>query len=191
MKIRIMIYKITNLLNDKIYIGQTVKNDSKFRNYWGSGKAIKNAIRKYGTINFSKDILCICYSQKCADDTEIYFIKRYDSINNGYNISNGGSGSYMWSDLMKIKMLRNERMKGKIHSKETRNKISKSIKKTLYIKYKINGEHGPSYGTTLSDERKIKIGKSSKGRWRRYSQSKKNSIINKIKKSYEMRKMGI
>lgn len=46
-----VIYKTTNLINGKIYIGQ----DSKDRpNYYGSGKLIHRAIKKYGKENFKK-----------------------------------------------------------------------------------------------------------------------------------------
>ena len=57
------IYKTTNLINGKIYIGkhQTSNlNDS----YLGSGKGIKNAVKKYGRENFRKDILFVFESEK-------------------------------------------------------------------------------------------------------------------------------
>ena len=47
-----IIYKTINLINGKIYIGQDTKNDP---NYLGSGKIIKEAIKKYGKKNFTED----------------------------------------------------------------------------------------------------------------------------------------
>lgn len=87
-----IIYKTTNLLNGKIYIGQDTKNDP---NYIGSGKIIKEAIRKYGKSNFSKEILEKCDSIESLNEREIYWISFYDSTNNeiGYNILKGGLGS--------------------------------------------------------------------------------------------------
>ena len=48
------IYKITNLINNKIYIGQ---HNGKRPWYFGSGKLLKYALDKYGRENFKKDIL--------------------------------------------------------------------------------------------------------------------------------------
>lgn len=48
-----IIYLITNLANGKIYIGKDSRNR---KNYWGSGRAIKNSISKYGVENFKKEI---------------------------------------------------------------------------------------------------------------------------------------
>ncbi len=86
----IKIYKITNLINNKVYIGQTIKSGIQFNNYFGGGNKIKNAIKKYGKENFKKEILVICIGQKQADDMEKFYINECDSINNGYNLHIGG-----------------------------------------------------------------------------------------------------
>lgn len=85
-----IIYKTTNLLNGKIYIGQDSKNDP---NYLGSGKTLKRAINKYGKNNFTKEIIEICETKKDLNDREIYWIGKMDSRNRkiGYNISKGGA----------------------------------------------------------------------------------------------------
>lgn len=84
------IYKTTNTINGKIYIGKSKLNDP---NYLGSGMILKQAIEKYGVHFFSKEIL-----EECADDQvdarEIYWIEKYNSCDRGigYNIAKGGTG---------------------------------------------------------------------------------------------------
>jgi len=89
---KLIIYKITNLFNSKIYIGQDSQNNS---NYFGSGQTIKKAVRKYGKKFFTKEILEICKSKTELDDKEKFWIKYYNSTNPkiGYNLAEGGGGT--------------------------------------------------------------------------------------------------
>jgi group I intron endonuclease len=120
----IKIYLIENKLNGKMYVGQTVKLGKKFEKYYGSGNIIKAAINKYGVSSFKKKILKVCDNQKDADNIEIEYIKKLNTLfPNGYNIANGGSGNDMWSGVMKERMKGNKRMLGKKHSEETKRKI--------------------------------------------------------------------
>lgn len=84
------IYKITNKLNGKIYVGQhkVIKKESLNR-YLGSGTLIKLAIKKYGKENFIKEILEYCTKDNVSE-REIYWIKKLNARNNNYNISIGG-----------------------------------------------------------------------------------------------------
>ena len=101
------IYKITNVFNDKVYVGQTW---STLAHRWGqhtSGKKVCiklcRALDKYGKSNFKIELITIAHTQEVANHWETYFIKRYDSIKNGYNIREGGSrGKH--SEETKIKM---------------------------------------------------------------------------------------
>ena len=86
------VYKTTDLRNNKIYVGQH-KSETFDSNYYGSGVIIKPLIEKYGTHNFSCEILSECYSKEDLDNKEIFWIKELDSRNPniGYNIASGGA----------------------------------------------------------------------------------------------------
>jgi group I intron endonuclease len=88
------IYKITNNVNGKVYIGQTWKLIKyRFDAHKRSKHCIKlyNAMEKHGRENFSIELITFCSTQETADYWEEYFIKKYDSINLGYNLREGGS----------------------------------------------------------------------------------------------------
>jgi hypothetical protein len=97
-KIFYYLYKITNLLNHKIYIGchQTTNLDD---GYMGSGKALLLSQRKYGIDNFSKEIL------EFFDDTESMLLaekrivtKEFIQEDDNYNLAEGGKGGYKGED---------------------------------------------------------------------------------------------
>lgn len=94
------IYKTTNKINGKIYIGQSTKNKIDI-NYFGSGKLIKQAIKKYGIENFEREILECFIDKKELDESEVFYIKEFDSNNLeiGYNLKNfkQGEGTYQKS----------------------------------------------------------------------------------------------
>lgn len=88
------IYKITNKINSKVYIGQTWKLiRHRFSGHKQSKHCIKlySAIQKYGANNFNIELITFCSTQETADYLESYFISKYDSINTGYNLKGGGS----------------------------------------------------------------------------------------------------
>lgn len=86
-----IIYKTTNLINGKIYIGQSINDDPK---YLGSGVFLKNAIEKYGKENFLKEVIDVVDSVDELNEKEIYWIEKYNSTdkNIGYNLCSGGKG---------------------------------------------------------------------------------------------------
>lgn len=101
------VYKITNTLNDKVYVGvHKTKNLSD--NYMGSGTNIKRSIKKYGLENFKKEYLFIFDNEQDMFKMENEIVN-YDFIKsvNTYNILNGGLGSWEYvngnmSDLDKF-----------------------------------------------------------------------------------------
>jgi hypothetical protein len=84
------IYKTTNNVNGKQYIGLCTRDD---KNYIGSGTLIKQAIKKYGKENFTREIIEECDDFETLCEREIYWIEKYNAVNSGnfYNLSYGGS----------------------------------------------------------------------------------------------------
>lgn len=100
-----IIYKTTNLINGKIYIGQDYYDNP---DYLGSGLLLERAIIKHGRKNFRKEILERCSSKDELDLKEIFWIQKLNSINKkiGYNIAEGGSGGNTISNHPKNKEFR-------------------------------------------------------------------------------------
>jgi len=110
-----IIYKTTNVINKKIYIGQDSNDNPK---YLGSGLLLHKAIKKYGKDNFKKEVLEVCSDRKCLNKQEIYWIKFYKATDKeiGYNISEGGTGGKLvLVEGKKVKLMKNtmERRKRK------------------------------------------------------------------------------
>lgn len=63
------VYITTNLINGTCYLGQK-KFDQQWKEYIGSGIAFKNAVKKYGKENFTKNIIYICYSAEELNQVE-------------------------------------------------------------------------------------------------------------------------
>lgn len=87
------IYKTTNLVNDKIYVGQHKASDWD-EDYKGSGKMLFRAFDKYGKDNFKCELLEAVESQSEMNSKEKYYIELYNARDNaiGYNIAEGGIG---------------------------------------------------------------------------------------------------
>ncbi len=161
-------YKITNLINNKIYYGVRMcyclpEKDS----YWGSGTIIKRAIKKYGKENFKKEIEKTFTTR---EEAELYeakivneeFIEREDT----YNLRIGGMNGFGSKLSEEHKQKISESLKGelnpmysKTHTKQAREKISKTHKgRILTKKHKDNiskvtkGEHNGMYGKKHSKE---------------------------------------
>lgn len=93
-----IIYKITNLLDGKVYVGQTARTleariDQHKRR---SASAISKAIKKYGWENFKAEVIEECKTRDQLNEREIYWIKFYDCIApKGYNLHPGGRNHAM------------------------------------------------------------------------------------------------
>jgi hypothetical protein len=97
------IYKTTNLINGKWYIGKHERNDS---NYFGSGKLLSLAIKKYGKENFKREILAESNNTEELNNLEIKFIRETNAIKDpmSYNIAAGGKGGNTYAGLTELEI---------------------------------------------------------------------------------------
>lgn len=131
------IYRIKNLINGKLYIGQTL--DRFIERYWNhlwklnnhshDNRHLQSAWDKYGGSSFEFSIIHKLKENEDIDDLERYYIQQYD-FNNLYNIQHGGQdhvmlGTHM-SDKTKAKIgeANRKNMLGKKHSEETKERMS-------------------------------------------------------------------
>lgn len=135
-----IIYKATNRLNGKCYIGQTRHSleHRKTIHLMCAKKGVEThfyqAIRKYGEENFEWEIICSTNDKKRLNELETFYITKYDSIKHGYNMVDGGDNNIM--DIESVKTKHDEVMK----SPEVRKKISKSMQE-YRKKYPFTDEH--------------------------------------------------
>lgn len=119
------IYKITNIINNKIYVGQDSQNR---KNYFGSGLLIKRAITKYGIENFKKEILEECETIEKLNEKETFWIQSLSANdrNIGYNISPTYFGGDVYTNHPN-KELYHQHIK-EMFTHEIRKKISDGLK---------------------------------------------------------------
>lgn len=102
-----VIYKITHIPSQRVYVGQyktCTRSFHKTTLYMGSGSHIRNAIKKYGTENFTKTYLQACSSAEELDAAEISWIAKLNCrYPNGFNLGAGGerNGKYVEAGIRK------------------------------------------------------------------------------------------
>lgn len=92
------IYKITNQLNGKSYIGQSIHIEQRWiEHQYNSSKCslLRYALQKYGIQNFTFEVIEEC-SQDELDEKEIYWISYYGTFENGYNLTRGGNSGFKY-----------------------------------------------------------------------------------------------
>lgn len=118
------IYKIENLINHKIYIGQTNNPTRRFQEHKAKGyeinshKVLYYAFDKYGIDNFSFEII---EETENYNEREKFWISYYDSFENGYNMTLGGDNPPVF---------KGEDHPQTTHSIETVNLVKKMLKET-------------------------------------------------------------
>lgn len=168
------IYKTTNKINKKIYIGKHQTKDLN-DSYIGSGKFLSDAINKYGVDNFEKEILFIFDNEDEMNDKEAELVtEEFVLESTNYNLCPGGNGGWGYlnanglnrtewhkennlSHMTKMSKLGNT--KKKILSdtdKDWKEQYSKSLSESTKIQLTKHGH--PFKGKTHTDETKLIIG---------------------------------
>lgn len=146
------VYKITNKITNKIYIGITNQGSgARYRHHWyesriGEPSPIHRSMAKYGEDNFTLEIIDFADTYDELKEKEKYWIKQYNSTDRkiGYNLTEGGDGTFgrMHSEETKEKI--RQKALGRKASEETRKKMSEarkgvvSDKKRAHIQDMIN-----------------------------------------------------
>ena len=151
------IYRITNLINGKTYIGQHQYKDLN-DNYMGSGKHLRAAQAKYGIENFKKEILVFNISKKehidLLEKTFIAAEREKVGVENCYNIADGGEGGNTGPRSEEAIRKTSEANKGKHRSEETKKKISEALR----------GQTTWNKGIPMSEEARKKLSEARKGK---------------------------
>lgn len=164
------IYKVTNKINQKQYVGQTTRTISiRFLQHckW-STSALGNAIKKYGKDNFYTELLSKCDSPECLDSCEDYWIDHFQTLApNGYNLVTGGRRHRVWSETSLVKASKSKLgiknpQYGKLSSQTQKNKASLANKgkpKSLEHRAKLSAAN---IGKKASVETRLKMSKAAK-----------------------------
>lgn len=182
------IYKITNKINNKCYIGQSVNLKSRIKSHKSMLKhnnednpLLRKATKKYGYENFKIEIIKYCKEEE-LDFYEQYYIDYYKSHKkeNGYNIELGGNKHKHLGKEQIEKMKNTKKGKligkenpfyGKTHTLETRRKMSERFKNNKYC-----------VGRFMSKETREKIGNAN--RWHRIKPINCYDLNNNFIKKY-------
>ena len=157
------IYKITNTINSKSYIGQTIQNvKERFYQHCAtkcskavSNMAIHRAIKKYGKSNFTVEVIEEIDSAN-LNDRERYWIKYYNSYNNGYNSTKGGQeGCKPFKDLDVESIIKEYNIGKSLRTLGTIFKVDKQTIKDLLIRHNVELRTTRTYKLSQKDRDKV------------------------------------
>jgi group I intron endonuclease len=160
-----IIYKVINISNNKIYIGKSDKTleNRKYMHeylalYKNSNYLFHKAIRKYGSNNFIWEIVEEIENEVVLNDKEIFYIDHFKSKynQNGYNVADGGKGGDWISNhpnLIEIKKKISEKVKNNYKDESFKKLMKERIeKRTEKVNKKIYEDLINKYGKEKADE---------------------------------------
>lgn len=153
------IYKITNNVNNKVYIGQTIQTiKERFYQHCATkcsdsvlNMAIHKAIKKYGKSNFTIEVIEEV-EKDSLNDREKFWIEHYNSYNNGYNSTRGGQdGSTHCKELDTESIIKEYNSGKSLRSIGNTFKVDKQTIKDLLIRNNIALRTTRSYKLSQAD----------------------------------------
>lgn len=183
------VYVFTNKINKKQYVGQSINIKERYKQHFKDAKhdnlLFHRALNKYGEENFNFEIIEENIPLEYIGEREkFWIIKLNTKVPNGYNLTDGGEGTFGYKHTEEAKIKMSKAKKGKfthLQSDETRKKISEANKGRKPSAYCIQKIKEARTGTHLSDETKIKISEATKGI------PKTEEHVEKVKKSLNKR----
>lgn len=183
-----IVYRAKNKINNKSYIGITTKTlehrkitHQKAAKY--SNRKFYTALNKYGFDNFEWSVLAEGSDITDLENKEQYYIEKYNSFNDGYNLTSGGESLKEYSEESK-ELMREARVdwhksnrngfKGKTHTEEVRKRISEKLK----------GRVSPNKDKELSETHRENLSKAQK-EWLKHNEHPNKGRTWKHKKKRE------
>jgi group I intron endonuclease len=167
------IYMLLDKRNGKKYIG---KHNGSYKDYWSGGIIPNNIANKYGKDVFERVILLEdLETNEILNEKEKYYIKLHNTIENGYNLTEGGDGGNDWmkyktkEELKDIKLKKSKSLSGRTFSDETRKKMSNSAKNKVFTK-----EHRENIGKGVKKRGGIPHTKETKEKLSKVMSGRKN-----------------
>lgn len=164
-----VIYKLTSP-SGKYYIGRTKDYELRMKQHTSRSKTsdeivLYRAIRKYGWNNFDKEILAETSTTE-AVEVEEFFIKKYNAVKNGYNMTYMGCGGDVWEGLRDTDKYREYcELQSKLNSGENNGFFGKSHKEENKINMRHPGYQNGMYGKKQKPESIKKMKEKAKGRF--------------------------
>lgn len=134
------IYKITNTINNKVYIGQTsLTPEIRFNKHKRCYKSnccskLYKAMRKYGKENFIIETIC---ETNVPNEDEKYWIQYYNSVKEGYNITYGGEGGSSLGTEEELKVIECYKLFKSIHKVNKQLGYSREYIRNILKKYHV------------------------------------------------------
>jgi group I intron endonuclease len=194
-----IIYKSTNKITGKIYIGQTTHTlDKRIKGHIKESKVDSNrpfmsSINEYGINNFVFEIIDSSDNLDELNDKEIYWINFYNSVSpNGYNVTGGGQGKKM-KTTKELGRIISEGLKNSEKWQETKNSEEYKIKiEKSFIGWNKGKRFSPEHKEKIwerNKERVLEFNKSTSKKW--IVVDKNNNIIRMTGKEEYFEKLGM